>query len=97
MTYDQYAAEIQRLQDALARVAKEAVPQWISVKDEMPKPYVDVLVYGTTHTYGREHTFMKQSYYNGDDDGYFFCEDTDTSVSHWMPLPPPPISEDDEE
>lgn len=94
MTYDQYAAEIQRLQDALARVAKEAVPQWISVKDEMPKPYVDVLVYGTTHTYGREHTFMKQSYYCGDDDGYFFCEDTDTSVSHWMPLPPPPISED---
>lgn len=97
MTYDQYAAEIQRLQDALARVAKEAVPQWISVKDEMPKPYVDVLVYGTTHTYGREHTFMRQSYYCGDEDGYFFCEDTDTSVSHWMPLPPPPISEDDAE
>lgn len=93
-TYDQYAAEIQRLQDALARVAREAVPQWTSVKDEMPKPYVDVLVYGTTHTYGREHTFMRQSYYCGDDDGYFFCEDTDTSVSHWMPLPPPPISED---
>ena len=97
MTYDQYAAEIQHLQDALARVAKEAVPQWISVKDRMPKPYVDVLVYGTTHTYGREHTFMKESYYCGDDDGYFFCEDTDTSVSHWMPLPPPPISEDDVE
>ena len=97
MTYDQYAAEIQRLQDALARVAKEAVPQWISVKDEMPKPYVDVLVYGTTHTYGRERTFMRQSYYCGDDDGYFFCEDTDTSVTHWMPLPPPPISEDDAE
>lgn len=95
MTYDQYAAEIQRLQDALARVAKEAVPQWTSVKDEMPKSYVDVLVYGTTHTYGREHTFMRQSYYCGDDDGYFFCEDTDTRVSHWMPLPPPPISEDD--
>ena len=36
MTYDQYAAEIQRLQDALARVAKEAVPQWISTKDRMP-------------------------------------------------------------
>ena len=97
MTYDQYAAEIQRLQDALARVAKEAVPQWTSTKDRMPKPYVDVLVYGTTHTYGREHTFMRQSYYCGDDDGYFFCEDTDTSVSHWMPLPPPPISEDDVE
>ena len=97
MTYDQYAAEIQRLQDALARVAKEAVPQWISVEDEMPKPYVDVLVYGITHTYGREHTFMKESYYCGDDDGYFFCEDTDTSVTHWMPLPPPPIREDDAE
>lgn len=96
-TYDQYAAEIQRLQDALARVAKEAVPQWTSVEVEMPKPYVDVLVYGRTHTYGREHTFMRQSYYCGDDDGYFFCEDTDTSVSHWMCLPPPPISEDDVE
>lgn len=33
MTYDQYAAEIQRLQDALARVAKEAAPQWISVRE----------------------------------------------------------------
>lgn len=93
MTYDQYAAEIQRLQDALARVAKETVPQWISVKDEMPKPHIDVLVYGTTHTYGLEHTFMKESYYCGDDDGYFFCEDTDTSVSHWMPLPTPPKGE----
>lgn len=71
--------------------------EWISVKDRMPKPYADVLVYGTTHTYGREHTFMRQSYYCGDDDGYFFCEDTDTSVSHWMPLPEPPESEDDAE
>ena len=97
MTYDQYAAEIQRLQDALARVAKEAVPQWISVKDEMPKPYVDVLVCMYLSFRERNRQVVTLSYYLGDDEGYFFEEDTDSRVTHWMPLPPPPISEDDTE
>lgn len=94
MTYDEYAAEIQRLQDALARVAHEAVSQWISVEDEKPKPYVDALVCMYLPFRERNKQVVTLSYYLGDDDDYFFEEDAGIEVTHWMPLPAPPICED---
>jgi hypothetical protein len=86
-TYDQYAAEIQRLQDALARVAKEAVPQWISVKDEMPPVDEAVLAWN-------KQGFPMIDVWSGKMWGYAWAVD---EISHWMSLPEKPESEDDAE
>ena len=92
MTYGQYAAEIQRLQDALARVAKEAVPQWISVKDRMPDKDGNYLVVTDGIGYFRGYPEMAILYfYKGQfklGDKYVLSAD----VTHWMSLPPLPIT-----
>jgi hypothetical protein len=64
--------------------------KWISVKDRLPEPYEDVLVCMYLPFRERNKQVVTLSYYLGDDEGYFFEEDTDSRVTHWMPLPEPP-------
>ena len=61
--------------------------KWISVKDRMPEPFKDVLVCIDWSRIRKEKRIVTVSYYLGDDEGYFFEEDTDGRVTHWMPLP----------
>lgn len=70
--------------------------EWISVKDRMPKAYVDVLVCMYLPFRERNKQVVTLSYYLGDDEGYFFEEDAGIRVTHWMPLPQKPESEDEE-
>ena len=75
--------------------------EWISVKDRMPENGVLVLV-AYAVTYGRQtvimvNTAMHQSYGfcgGGYDNFRSICN---AEVTHWMPLPKPPESEDDAE
>lgn len=60
---------------------------WIKVQDEHPEPFTRVLVWG-----GSKHKkplIAHRGYFE-----YFFYENTSTAikqVTHWMPLPLPPI------
>lgn len=53
--------------------------EWISVKDRLPKPFKQVLVYDAF-----EENITVGLYGNGD---WLFSE----HITHWMPLPEPPI------
>ncbi len=72
-----------------------AAPQWISVKDRLPKEDVAVLVYGQVLNDPPDVIGVRRRY-NGDqdwkhtwesEDGFIYRED---DVTHWMPLPKPP-------
>jgi hypothetical protein len=62
--------------------------EWISVKDQMPenRQYVDILVDGR----------YRKTDYEYEGDGVFYEDNYDItysvgSVTHWMPLPKPPV------
>lgn len=66
--------------------------EWISVKDRLPEPGEDVLLYfgnnhGNNMTVGGKYN-LDESWYSITD-GEFYT-DCDTTPSHWMPLPEPP-------
>ena len=61
--------------------------EWISVKDRLPKENIWVLVYSKQGSYMN----LKVDYIH---DGRWF---NSLLVTHWMPLPEPPESEDDAE
>jgi hypothetical protein len=72
-----------------------AAPQWISVKDRLPKEDVAVLVYGQVLNDPPDVIGVRRRY-NGDqewkhtwesEDGFIYRED---DVTHWMPLPKKP-------
>ncbi|HYF57342.1 MAG TPA: DUF551 domain-containing protein, partial [Burkholderiaceae bacterium] len=73
---------------AFARAAVEAdrARQWISCAERMPEPEVEVLVYGT----GTIGTQIGQWFRGRWDDHGWNVED-DGTVTHWMPLPAPPV------
>ena len=52
--------------------------EWISVKDDSPGDYIDVLTYGPAEIMHVMYTRVDGSW------------SEDYEVTHWMPLPPPP-------
>ena len=59
--------------------------EWISVKDRLPEQYTDVIV---LYDIGRAGV----NWVNNENE---FVEHAYCKVTHWMPLPEPPKSEDD--
>lgn len=66
------------------------VPQWISVKDRLPKIGVPVLVFANADNWG-------ETVYYVEIDGLMEDELWDkngSKVTHWMPIPAPPKEEE---
>ena len=57
---------------------------WVSVKDKLPEQYTDVIVFTKGST-------IAVDYVDENGDFYYYGQ----NVTHWMPLPEPPESEDD--
>ncbi len=67
--------------------------EWISVKKEMPKEFIRVLAYAEKND---DFPFLDSNYFESSFDGEDWHEEIDYCrifVTHWMPLPKPPISE----
>lgn len=68
--------------EGLRRAAKaRAVPEWISVKDQLPNEDDQVLAYGVNSTVGMMETIWVDEF-------------DDWNISHWMPLPDKPKAQD---
>lgn len=65
--------------------------KWISVEDELPSIYQQVLVYSFYEDGGRA---MFIEFYNGKRGFRGINNYKDKSVTHWMPLPKPPKQKD---
>jgi hypothetical protein len=62
--------------------------KWISVEDELPTHYQQVLV-SSEYADGNAALFIEV--YNGNKTGFLgIGGKRDKYVTHWMPLPPPP-------
>ena len=64
---------------------KEQIPKWIPVTERLPEKYVSVWTYSK---FG-----MLQDEYIGEYDGENYFARQTTHVTHWMPLPQPPKTE----
>jgi len=64
--------------------------KWISVADQLPKIGRDVLIFVTDDMEGNKN-FVNIDSRSGrpESDTHW----SDGSISHWMPLPPPPIEQ----
>ena len=66
------------------------VQEWISVKDRLPEPWKQVLIYS-------RHDFCESAFYIGIPGKWRVTWNHDMldadSVTHWMPLPHPPKGE----
>lgn len=67
------------------------VPKWISVQERLPEEYKPVLVYAKhTPEYFSDWSVVMEDVWLGD--GWDCNADTDVhEVTHWMPLPEPPV------
>ena len=76
---------------------REAGREWISVEDRLPEAKLAVLAYGRRHIRKTETTELPAphvAYTRGEDEGWFTWDYSDyVYVSHWMPLPEPPMEE----
>ena len=68
---------------------KAYADNWISVKDKMPEEYGDVLVF---RVYNQRPMMSVDTY---DTDRKRFSKYHNCGITHWMPLPEPPESEDE--
>lgn len=90
--YNDYT-KLNTLSDMLDELM-EAVPKWISVKDEMPPMYRMVLITGNNSA-GESFGVIKGSY-DGDKAQWYrndigqYAKSRGDTVTHWMPLPEPP-------
>lgn len=70
----------------------QAVPEWISVEDEMPEQGQKVLVF---RPHAHEKPYKDPNYkictYAGED--IFINSHFEHEITHWMPLPEPPTKE----
>ena len=82
-------AALRRVVDFVKEYAVETEPkesEWVSVKDKFPEQYTDVIVFTKGGT-------IAVDYVDENGDFYYYGE----YVTHWMPLPQKPESEDDAE
>lgn len=80
----QAADAIEGLSHAVDQMTEWRKNRWIPVTERLPKKYVRVLVYSKATRMGRSIDFI-----NSDGNWY-----TTPKVTHWMPLPEPPESEE---
>ena len=77
-----------------ARIAElEAMQRWISVDERLPEPLVSVLVWTDDSSFDNSDNFDLG--FHQKDHGWLLAmewEHGDPTVTHWMPLPPPPIA-----
>lgn len=58
--------------------------EWISVEDQVPKRYKDVLIFMTEGRWISVVSFTPRGWERAGVNGYLY------GVTHWMPLPDPP-------
>jgi hypothetical protein len=77
--------------DKAVNALKQALSQWVSVKDDLPKDEGEYLVYVKWLNPLGEWVLeqMLWDFENGK-----WGEDEDVIITHWMPLPAPPESEE---
>lgn len=63
--------------------------QWISVKDNLPEKFINVLCWYPSKNYGSNIVID----YMESDRGYFARQFKYGELTHWMPLPEPPKGE----
>ena len=95
---DAAAAHAQGLRERIAELEAQRVPQWISVDDRLPEKFIEVLIcfagqstLCATGQYTDNHRHDVAGWcYPAENRG---CTDSgdDPVVTHWMPLPPPPV------
>ena len=88
---DFYDAEFENaLALAIDAIKKQATQEWISVKDRLPEPWKQVLIYS-------QYDFCEVALYIGIPGKWRVTWNHDMldadSVTHWMPLPQPPKGE----
>lgn len=71
--------------------------EWVSVNDELPSPFVEVLVHPAPEDQGVMYCSGLTAEYDKKNNRWLvYCEDSYSSwneyleVTHWMPLPEPP-------
>lgn len=83
---------IEPLSDAIFRLKRTPTInsyEWISVEDRLPEDNTDVLVYRGSLI--SVYTYIGHNEWE-DDYGYWSRTD-DENITHWMPLPQPPVKE----
>ena len=81
--------EDKELMAAISIIPAVSVPQWISVKDRLPK-YENPVLAGNA-----ELCFVNTAWYHVATKRWVFPSGTFCEVTHWMPLPEPPKGEND--
>ena len=78
-----------KLVEQIEKLKAQAVPQWISVEDQMPDGYLPVLV---VNQKGKiricEWAFYEQEWWKSP-----CLKPVKSTITHWMPLPEPPTKE----
>ena len=99
MTLEQARSAVRELRKKVAEQFAKTQNEWISVKDRPPDDDEPVLVYAEdgvmsvcSLVVANAFTNLKNLKVWDDNDGYDVCD-----VTHWMPLPQKPESEDDSE
>ena len=92
---DSLNREIDELSDQLAKA--QAVPEWISVEDSLPKKNTKVLLNVVARRRGKPLVCVGFYSIEPDDDPCFVLDDNFTvlkGVTHWMMLPQPPEAQE---
>lgn len=70
--------------------------EWISIQDNQPREFQQVLIYGTWRRSNNSNMDVGYMYQHTNDNWYWSISGTTggsigNSVTHWMPLPKPPV------
>jgi len=66
--------------------------QWISIHDRMPDDFKEVLTFNPTGPFQAVAFWDGREWSSGDARADAYDKDDPDGISHWMPLPPPPVS-----